>query len=117
MYLEWIKCRGESWCMLNNVNLEHEHFDHCRGVYIIWHSGRDPAAVYVGQGDVKARLQDHRSDPAIQRFEPQGLYVTWARVPPLSQDGVEAFLAQKLTPKVGTDHPSAGPIEVNSPWE
>ncbi len=117
MYLNWTKCLGEFWCKLNNVNLEHAHFDHCRGVYIIWHGGRDPRVVYVGQGDIKARIQDHRSDPAIQRFEPHGLYVTWAEIPESSRDGVESFLAKKWTPKVGTDHPSADPIEVNSPWD
>ena len=116
MYLEWIKCQGEFWCTLNNVNLDHKHFDYCQGVYIIWHSGQDPAVVYVGQGDIKSRIQDHRSDPEIQCFERFGLYVTWASVPPRARDGVESFLAQKLTPRVGTDHPSAEPIEVNSPW-
>ena len=116
MYLDWIRCQGEFWCMLNTVNLEHEHFEHCRGVYIIWHSGQDPGVVYVGQGDIKARIQFHRGNEAVQQYEPHGLYVTWARVPPSSWDGVESFLAKKLTPKVGTDHPSAEPIEVNSPW-
>lgn len=117
MHLNWTKCLGEFWCKLNCVNLEHAHFDYCRGVYIIWHGGRDPAVVYVGQGDIKARIQDHRNDPAIQRFEPHRLYVTWAEIPESSRDGVEAFLAQKWPPKVGTDHPSAEPIEVNTPWD
>ena len=117
MHLNWTRCQGEFWCKFNNVNLEHEHFDYCRGVYIIWHGGRDPGVVYVGQGDIKARIQNHRSDPAIQRFEPHGLYLTWAVMPESSRDGVESFLAKKWTPKVGTDHPSADPIEVNSPWD
>ena len=116
MYLNWTKCRGEVWCKLNNVNLDHAHFNYCHGVYLIWHGGRNPAVVYVGQGDIKARIQDHRSDQEIQRFEPHGLYVTWADVPDSSRDGVESFLAKRWTPKVGTDHPSAVPIEVNSPW-
>lgn len=117
MNLKWTKCRGEVWCKLNNVNLEHAHFNYRHGVYIIWHGGPDPGVVYVGQGDIKARIQHHRSDPEIQRFEPHGLYVTWANVPDTSRDGVESFLAKSWTPKVGTDHPSAEPIEVNSPWE
>lgn len=117
MYLNWTKCLGEFWCKLNCVNLEHSHFNYCRGVYIIWHGGRDPGVVYVGQGDIKARIQDHRNDPAIQRFEPHGLYVTWAEMPESSRDGVESFLVKKWTPKVGTDHPSAEPIEVNTPWD
>lgn len=117
MYLIWTKCQAEIWCKLNNVNLEHSHFNDCQGVYIIWHGGRKPAVVYVGQGDIKARIQDHRCDPAIQQFELLTLYVTWADVPDSSWDGVEAFLAKRWTPKVGTNHPSADPIEVNSPWD
>ena len=117
MHLNWTKCLGEFWCKLNCVNLEHAHFNYCRGVYIIWHGGRDPGVVYVGQGDIKARIQDDRNNPAIQRFEPHGLYVTWAEMPESSRDRVESFLAKKWTPKVGTDYPSVDPIEVNSPWD
>lgn len=116
MNLKWTKCRGEVWCKLNNVNLEHTHFNYRHGVYIIWHGGRNPKVVYVGQGDIKDRIQFHRGNEAVQQYEPYGLYVTWADVSASSRDGVESFLAQRWTPKVGTDHPSADPIEVNSPW-
>ena len=117
MYLIWTKCQGEVWCKLNNVNLGHSHFNNCQGVYIIWHGGRKPAVVYVGQGDIKACIPEHRSDPAIQQFERLGLYVTWAAVPEQSREGVESFLVKKWTPKIGANHPFADPIEVNSPWD
>jgi hypothetical protein len=116
MQLTWIKCQGEVWCSLSTVNLSHAHFEHMNGVYIIWHGGSTPATVYVGQGYIRDRLTAHRSDLRIQAFAPLGLYVTWAPVQEPLFDGVEAFLAQVLKPKVGDVHPATTPIPVNLPW-
>lgn len=116
MQLIWIKCQGDVWCKLNSVNLAHEHFENKHGVYIIWHGGTTPAVVYVGQGLIKERLAAHRANSDIQRFENLGLYVTWATVLAQFRNGVEAYLAAKWRPKLGDNHPTAPPIEVNSPW-
>jgi len=116
MQLNWIKCQGDVWCKLNSVNLNHEHFDNRHGVYVIWHGGTNPAVVYVGQGDIRTRLTEHRRDPKIQQYKPWDLYVTWATVSAPDRDGVEAYLAKRWPPKVGVSHPQASPIEVNSPW-
>lgn len=116
MQLSWTKCQGEVWCKLNGVNLSHEHFNNRFGVYVIWHGGHTPAVVYVGQGLIRERLKSHRIDQRIQRFEALGLYVTWATVSRQSCDGVEAYLASHWRPRVGKQHPSAVPIQVNSPW-
>lgn len=115
--LEWMRCWGDVWCKLNLVNLNHEYFHKdVSGVYIIWHGGPDPKVVYVGQGNIKDRIAKHRVDPEIQRYEHLELYVTWAPVPEESQDGAEAYLADKWDPLVGERHPDALPIKVNSPW-
>ena len=117
MKLNWIKCQSEVWCKLNSVNLKHEHFNNLSGVYMIWHGGQTPAVVYIGQGEIKDRIAEHRQNPDIQSFKPQGLYVTWASVNQNARNGVEAYLAHIWRPKVGSNHPVAAHIEVNSPWD
>ena len=115
--LDWTQCYGNVWCKLNFVNLDHEHFDNePRGVYIIWHEGLNSAVVYIGQGNIKERIAEHRNDPEIQEYEYLDLYVTWAVVQEDYRDGVEAYLADVWKPIVGMRHPQASPIEVNSPW-
>ena len=105
-------------CKFSTLNLEtvNEH-----GVYVIWHSGDDqtPArVVYVGQGDVAARIQSHRRDEDIADYEGAcgPLYVTWATVRADRRDGVEVYLAERWNPLVGEHYPVAEPIQVNAPW-
>lgn len=117
MRLKWMKCRGGDWCTLDDVDLDHEHFRGLSGVYVIWHGGANPAVVYVGQGNVSARLRAHRSDPKIRRFAKHRLYVTWSSVPLVSCDGVEAYLARRWNPRIGKKHPMTPLIEVNAPWD
>lgn len=116
MNVKWMKCQGEVWCPLSTVNLSHLHFDKMEGVYVIWHGGSNAATVRVGQGIIKDRLAAHRADPAIQAFSQFSLFVTWASIPQIYRDGVEAFLANKLNPKVGERFPKVQPIEINLPW-
>ncbi len=116
MKLNWIKCEGGRWCPCLTVNLGNTHFTDLSGVYVIWHGGSDPATVYVGSGDIAERIRDHRTDRRILQYSHFGLFVTWARVPPSKQPGVERFLADSLNPKVGERHPQAAPISVNFPW-
>ena len=116
MNLHWMKCVGDVWCKLNAVNLDHQHFDGVEGVYVIWHGGDQASVVYVGQGVIRDRLREHRSDARIQQFADLDLYVTWSNVESAQRDGVEAYLAQHWNPKVGERHPPTSPITVNSPW-
>ena len=116
MNVKWTKCSGEVWCPLATVNLAHAHFDNMEGVYIIWHGGVSPATVRVGQGIIRDRLAAHRIDPEVQAFAPFGLFVTWASIPADYRDGVEAFLAGRLNPKVRQQLPNVLPIEINLPW-
>ena len=116
MNLNWTKCEGDQWCSLHNLNLDHSHFKNLEGVYIIWHGGQQPATVYVGQGNIAARLAEHRQHDDILKFSHHGLFVTWAQVDARSRDGVERFVADGLNPKVGQHHPLASTIAVNFPW-
>ena len=114
--LNWSKCEGDVWCSFLNVNLDHPYFHGLEGVYIIWHGGRNPWTVYVGQGNVKDRLTVHRGDQRILQYSPYGLLATWAAVNPDRRSGIERYLADTLTPRVGDSHPHAVPIPVTWPW-
>lgn len=116
MHVDWIKCRGGSWCRLNTLNLNSGHFDNLEGVYLIWYGGTNPRAVYVGQGNIRERLSAHRQNEIIQEYKNFGtLLVTWAEVPADLCDGVEVFLVNAYNPLVGERFPDAYPITVNLP--
>ena len=112
--LNWIKSTAGNWLSFQRANLESVTAD---GVYIIWHAGNPSRVVYVGQGDVSARIKAHRNRPDINNYSRYGeLYVTWASVPTRQKDGIERYLADMWSPLVGEVHPDAVPIAVNSPW-
>ncbi len=113
--LQWIKCDGDQWCSLMNVNLAHPHFNALDGVYIIWHGGQRPHTVYVGQGQIANRLAAHRQEPAILLYSHLGLFVTWARCG-VERSGVERYLANVLHPLVTQRVPELAPIQANLPW-
>ncbi len=114
--LSWGRCQGGAWCRLMRVDLGGAAFA-AGGVYVIWHGGSDPETVYVGQGDpIRDRLLAHRSDRRITASEEHDLFVTWAAVDARQRDGVERYLADRLSPLVGEAHPTAAPIAVNPPW-
>lgn len=115
MRLTWNKCKGDVWCPLDSLNLKHEHFDDMEGVYIIWHGGDQPATVRVGQGVIRDRFKAHLKDKDIQAYKHFGLYVTWASVPPVYRDGIEAYLGEILEPLVGERFPNRKQIKVNLP--
>lgn len=112
-----MRCVGDQWCNLIQLNLTHPHFDNLEGVYIIWHGAPNPSVVYIGQGMIRDRLREHRDDPQILKHKSHTLFVTWAFVQKVYRDGVERFLAEKWNPKIGASFPTVEPIEVNSPWE
>jgi len=114
--LNWIKCSDGNWCDLFVVDLNHEHFRNLEGVYIVWHGGHNPWTVKVGQGNIKDRLAKHRIDKDILVYRSYNLWVTWAKVDLKYRDGIEAYLANTLSPKVGERFPNRFPIIVNLPW-
>ena len=113
--LDWIECTG-GWCPLFHLNMEKVSG---RGVYVIWQPGyQNSNVIYVGQGDIKARLQAHCGDLNIvqhDKVNSKDLLVTWAEVGSGNRDGVERYLADKLSPREGEQHPDVTPIAVNLP--
>lgn len=116
MNVYWVRCQNNTWCQLDTLNLNHNHFNNLRGVYIIWYwdSQGKPKAVKVGQGFIRERLAANRNDSQIQAYK--GLYVTWVSLPPHLLDGVERYLGNTLQPIVGYLFPNVQPISVNLPW-
>ena len=117
MIVNWIKCSGAQWCDLLNLNLAHTHFDGLQGIYIIQHGAPNPHVVYVGQGDIRERLTEHRANPKILAYKDLGLFVTWAKVDAQYRGGVERYLAEQWNPKIGENYPNVPSVEINSPWQ
>jgi hypothetical protein len=113
--LTWNQCQGDRWCSFENVDLTHAHFTGMAGVYVIWHGGQTPKTVRAGQGDIADRIAAHRKDPKITAYSAHGLFVTWAKVPAGQHNGVEAYLADRLSPLVGDRFPDVTRIPVNLP--
>ena len=115
MRLEWTRCDSDVWCSLERVDLRSVN---TLGVYVIWISAQRQGTnvVYVGQGDIADRVNHHRSPSSeVLAYRQYGdLLVTWAAVDYLQRNGVEAYLAARFKPLVGS-HPSATPVEVNLP--
>ena len=66
--LDWKKCGRDIWCRLRSVDLSHKNLDGLEGVYVIWHGGITPKVVYVGKGNIRQRLSEHRHNKSIQRY-------------------------------------------------
>lgn len=126
--VDWYKCEGDEgdavWCPLESLNLDQDSVQK-RGVYIIWTPTKPLPVVYVGQvrtGTFGERFEDHLQDKTItrhglydRRSKKRHLYVTWAVVPFHQRNGVERFLANRLKPIEGENHPEVEPIPVNLP--
>ena len=116
--LIWTKCQGDVWGSLININLTHPYLDNVEGVYIIWHGGKNPRVVRVGQGVVRDRLNASRKDKDIVQFKNIGpLNVTWATVGARYRDGVERYLTEMLEPLIEDRLLTVPPIEVNLPYQ
>ncbi len=118
--VQWATCEGGQWCRFYDLNLiSVDPAD--EGVYVIWLAptpDMEGKTVYVGQGNIRARLSDHRNDERIAQHSIAGmLLVTWAVVPlDFDKDGIEAYLAKELNPAVGVGWPRVVSIPVNLPW-
>lgn len=112
LFIDWKRDSASSnWYKLRDVN-----FGHFMGfgVYLIWHSGVCPRAVYVGQGDIAERLKAHQRDPKIMIFEKFGsLFTSWGNVDARNFDGVERFLIEKYAPVLNEIMPIVPRVSVN----
>ena len=114
MQLQWSKCAGNEWCLLDNIDLVGvDGF----GVFVVWRPGdygRASVVLYVGRGALRQEIADCRRDPIMSNAD--GLRITWARVDPADVDGVGEYLYQQLRPLWGDVLRSrAAPQPVNLP--
>lgn len=82
------------------------------GVYILWRETA-PVVLYVGQGNVLQRLQDHDRDPILNQYG--DWFVSWAKAPAERLGGIERYLADIFQPAVGERHSTDPHIPVNLP--
>ena len=114
MLLQWYKCSGTEWCLLEEVDSAPvgEH-----GVFVIWRpgdAGRASAVLYVGRGALRQAIDQARRDPVVGASP--GLRITWAAVDPPDVDAVAAYLYQQLRPLWGEVVREATPQPVNLPF-
>lgn len=112
LFIDWKRDSANSnWYKLRDVDFGYITGS---GVYLIWHSGVSPRAVYVGQGNIAERLKAHQRDPKIMIFEKFGsLFASWGNVEAQNFDGVERFLIEKYAPVLNGVMPMVPRISVN----
>lgn len=116
-FVEWEKCKRGSWCILSELDLNHEHFNDMEGVYVIWQGQENPVALRVGQGLIRESLASERNNKDLLAYRDQHvLYVTWAEVNPRFRDGVLRYISEALKPELENSYPDVPPIGVNLPW-
>ena len=116
--LQWqLKDSKGEYHKLNDLNLNHHHFDTPLGVYVIWYLENAAAiTVYAGRGTIKDLFSPHRQDKRIQQYAPKTLYGTWAAAHDYDQDGIEAYLHDQLDPLVRERTPPEVPTAVDLPF-
>jgi CheY-like chemotaxis protein len=116
-FVQWEKCKRGTWCILSELDLNHEHFNDMEGVYIIWQGDENPVALRVGQGWIRKSLARERNDKDLSAYrEKHDLYVTWAEVNPRFRDGVLRYISEALKVEFAHSYPDVQPIAINLPW-
>jgi len=107
----WERNKRGKFHRLSLLDTSAEGLEGYGGVFVIWHSGVKPQWVYVGASDNLARAIDAAAeDEDIASYEVNGgLYVTWASILKLRQNGVVKFLHDAMKPAV--ENPAAKSIE------
>ena len=108
------------WSVYNTMSIHQNIFYVPKGIYIIWYIDTfgSPITVYVGQGNIKQRLRQHRLNSAIRIHNFKGLYVSWVPIAfQYQRNGIEKYLGETLRPLVGSDYPIAIRRNVNLPWD
>ncbi|MGE5479738.1 MAG: hypothetical protein ACM3U1_04830 [Chloroflexota bacterium] len=116
--LQWFKCKGQVWCDLFKLDLEHEYLQGFSGIYVLW-VGDAPSrrVLRVGSGNIQKELQAVKKELAMQAFKHLGIRVSWAEISNIKRPGVELYFVQALNPAIITELPRAIPVKENLPWE
>lgn len=112
MLLQWHKCAGGDWCLLDTLDIA--RID-AHGVFVVWQPGNGRASVvlYVGRGALRQEIAHCQRDPVFGGAA--GLRITWARVDPHDVDAVAAYLYQQLRPLWGEVPQPVPVLPVNLP--
>jgi hypothetical protein len=117
MAADWFKCKGDVWCDLFKINLNHDTLQ-MTGVFIIWiESGNSRKVLRVGKGDIADELTKCKNDIVMQAFMHKGLKVSFTPVIESQCKSVEVYLYRTLSPTVNGSIPSGLPIKINLPWK
>lgn len=117
MATNWYRCKGDIWCELFKLDLDHEVLRKAEGVFILWTGQKDRKILKVGSGLVRSHLLSAKSDLAIQAFANIGVFVSWIDVGMLKRGGVEAYLLNTLKPLIVSATPKSIAIKIKLPWE
>ena len=110
--LQWNKCAGAEWCLLDEVDLARVD---AYGVFVVWRPGdmaARPSCSTSAAAHCAKRSTTCRRDPVIGSST--GLRITWAKVDPRDVDGVAAYLYQQLRPLWG-EVPRPAPATASEP--
>ena len=84
------------------------------GVYIIYHqSNENPITLYVGEGNIKERIDYHRTQTDFGDIYP--ILVFWSETYWSDRFGIERYLFNKLNPSVTKRASDTKPLPVNIP--
>ena len=101
-----LECPWSKWFELNTTNWK-DWTGSKKGVYRIDTGSPNSITVYVGEGDIGERLNDHLDDVRIQAYKEHNLYAKYAFISNnFNRKGAEAYLQRTLQPVVGnrSDH-------------
>ncbi len=115
MTVEWIKCKGDTWCDLFKLDMNHSLLD-INGVFVIFGGNGVDDIIYIGCGNIKSELNKLVKDPAIVAFKSHGCFVTWAHTNKLTQSGIANYLINNLKPKLNPKASKSLNVTVNLPW-
>ncbi len=118
MEIDWYKCKGDIWCELNKLDIDHKYVKGITGVYILWYEVQKIEFVKIGHGKIRDELLNERKELAIQAFAKYKVKVTWAEVSKSKMGQVHAYLEDILKPTISSDNiDKTKKIEVDLPFE
>ncbi len=117
--LLWYKCKGDIWCDLFKVDLDHPSIRNTTGIYIVWYEqGSSRKVLRVGMGNIFTEINKLQKDLTYKAFAAHGVSVTWADAPIMKRAGVATYFINTLSPAIlGDAIPRSIPIKENLPWD
>lgn len=86
-------------------------------MYVAWFEDDYIRVLKAGEGSVRNRILEARSDPRIGAYDARRTFVTWALAPKEHRAGLVNYLQQSLQPALVGLYKTAYPIKCNLPWD